>query len=141
MKPQFCKTFSLRTLASLRTLRLSMPVLLLVACSSARADEPAWTSLAVYPQEITLATSADYQGIVVVVTRADGVTLDVTEQAELAVAEASFASLEAATLRPLADGETKLVAKFSGLEAAANIAVTRAPEHREIGRASCRERV
>jgi len=117
--------------ASLRPLRVITP-LLMIACSIAYAEDSAWTSLAVYPQEISLATSADYQGIVVVATRADGVTSDVTEEAELAVVEPSFASLESATLRPLADGETQLIAKFSGLEASANVAVTRAPEHRPV---------
>ncbi len=125
---------SLRISASLRTMRLILPTLLLTACSSAHADadEPAWTALAVYPPEISLATRADYQGIVVLATRADGITLDVTAEAELAVAEASLASLEAATLRPVADGETKLVAKFSGLEASCHVVVTRAAEHRPV---------
>ena len=132
MNNKIQKKASLRISASLRVLRFSGLALLLVTCYSAHADDPAWTSLAVYPPKISLATSADYQGIVVVATRADGVTADVTEKAELAVAEPSFASLESATLRPLADGETKLVAKFAGLEASASVAVTRAPEHRPV---------
>jgi len=111
---------------------LAIGCLLVAVSASAHADDPAWASLAVYPQEITLATSADYQGIVVVATRADGVTLDVTEQAELAVTEASLASLEASTIQPLADGETTLVAKFAGLDASAKVTVTHAAEQRPV---------
>ena len=71
-----------------------------VAYSNARAEESAWTSLAVYPPEISLATSADYQAVVVVATRSDGVTIDATAEAELAVAEASLANFEGTVLRP-----------------------------------------
>jgi len=106
--------------------------LLATVGASAHADATAWTSLQVYPPEISLATSADYQGIVVVATRADGITSDVTTEAEFAVSEASFAKLEAGTLRPVANGKTTLVAKFAGLESSAQIVVTRAPEHRPV---------
>ncbi len=45
------------------------------------ADELAWESLAVYPPEIHLSSKDDLQHVVVVATRSDGVTQDVTEQA------------------------------------------------------------
>ncbi|NOY41171.1 MAG: DUF1549 domain-containing protein [Planctomycetes bacterium] len=96
------------------------------------AEGPAWTSLTVYPPQISLATSNDYQNIVVVATRADGITADVTSEAELTLPEGSPAKLEGATLRPQADGETKLVAKFGGLETSVAVAVARATEKRPV---------
>ncbi len=103
-----------------------------VACSNAQAEESAWTSLSVYPKEISLTTDADYQSLVVVATREDGVTVDVTAETEFTLAEASLAVLEGATLRPRADGQSPLVAKYAGLEATATVVVTHATEHRPV---------
>jgi hypothetical protein len=107
-------------------------LMLAAACSIARAVELEWTSLAVYPPAISLATSADFQGVIVVATRTDGVTADVTADADLAVAEASIVHLDGTVVRPQADGETQLIAKFSGLTTTVAVAVTGALEHRRV---------
>ena len=122
----------LQTSAPLHLAKGVLSVVLLFASTSARAEKPAWTSLVLYPPEISLSNSADYQGVVVVATRADGVTLDVTAEAELSVAEGSLASFESATVRPLADGETSLVAKYAGLEASSKIVVAHAADQRPV---------
>jgi len=96
------------------------------------AEEPAWASLAVYPPQISLATAKDYQNVIVMATRADGVTADVTAEAELALAEGSLAKIEGARLLPQADGETKLIVKYGGLEISAVVNVAKAAEQRPV---------
>ena len=55
--------------------------------TAALADEPVWKALAVYPPKVQLSTHDDYQGVVVVATRSDGVTADVTADAEFSLAD------------------------------------------------------
>ena len=95
------------------------------------AEEPAWSSLAIYPPQVHLQTASDYQGIIVVATRDDGVTLDVTSEAKLALSDKS-AHIEGQTLRPVSDGNAKLTATFNTLTATAAISVTKVAEHRPI---------
>src|SRR5437773_5023392 len=51
------------------------------------AAEGKITSIAVYPPDINLSTNADLQRFIVVATRDDGVTLDVTQQAAIKLAD------------------------------------------------------
>ena len=59
-------------------------------------------------------------------------TSDVTSETELSFAEAPIASLDGSTLHPQADGQTKLVAKFAGLEAAVPVTVAHAADARPV---------
>ena len=54
----------------------------MLMASTGRAETPVWESIAVYPADIHLATTTDLQHVVVVATRSDGVTLDITEKAK-----------------------------------------------------------
>lgn len=98
----------------------------------AEADEARWTSLAIYPPETALTTSGDFQNVVVVATRDDGVTQDVSTAAELAIAQSNVVSLAGCTLRPAADGQTELVATFADLQVRAPITVSRVSEARQV---------
>ncbi len=98
---------------------LAMFLVTALATTSLPADEPAWTALAVYPPEINLTTQADSQKIVVVATRADGVTADVTGEAELSVAAPAVALLDGHTLKPSTNGQTTLQVKYHRLQASA----------------------
>jgi len=100
--------------------------------SAVQADEPAWTALAVYPPKVQLSTHDDYQGVVVVATRSDGVTADVTAEAEFSLADESIASFDGQQLHPKADGLTQLIAKFGGQQASAEVLVAHAMEQRAI---------
>ncbi|HAC91167.1 MAG TPA: cell surface protein, partial [Planctomycetaceae bacterium] len=91
-----------------------------------------WESLSVYPPEIKLHTSADYQNVIAVAKRADGVTLDVTDQVEWTMENTSLAQLESYRLKPLADGQTILHAQWQGMRAQSPIAVSAAAEARPI---------
>ncbi len=80
--------------------------------------------LAIYPPEVTLDHSADYQALVVVATRADGVTLDVTSQVEWNTdGVAEQVALEDFTLRPKTNGNGNFTATFGDLVASCQVEV------------------
>ncbi len=98
---------------------------------------PAWaeqaiTTLNVYPPDINLNTKADLQRFVVVATRDDGVTLDVTAQAAVKLVDANLCKLDKSTLTPLADGQTTLEVEYQGLKTAATLAVKDAAADRPV---------
>ena len=69
-------------------------------CSELRPTLPPRVTLAVYPPDVNLTTSRDRQSFIVVATRADGVTLDVTAEAKATLANPALAKLEGNTLYP-----------------------------------------
>ncbi len=102
-----------------------------IPCSLSHAEET-FAGLSVYPTEIKMSTSAAYQNIVAVATRTDGVTVDVTDQVEWKLAEPSLAKLENFQLKPLADGQTKLIASWKGFTAETPLTVADAAKPRRL---------
>ncbi|WP_231756706.1 DUF1549 domain-containing protein [Lignipirellula cremea] len=103
--------------------------MLSVALTSWATAEPVVTGIAVYPPDVNLTSSSDRQTWIVVATRADGVTLDVTKETKASLADPALAKLEGNTLHPLADGTTQLDLEWNGHKASlpvvvANSAVT-----------------
>lgn len=100
----------------------------------AMAEGPAspWSGLAVYPPEVKLNTAADFQNVIAVATRGDGITLDVTDKVQWAVENEGLVKLENFRLTPVADGQTKLKASWEGMQAEVPIAVVEATKPREI---------
>lgn len=92
---------------------------------------PKITTLNVYPPEINLQTKEDLQRYIVVATREDGVTLDVTGKAEAKLA-ADIAKQEGNILRPAADGQTTLNVSFEGLTCSAPVTVKDAAADRPV---------
>lgn len=86
----------------------------------------------VFPPDVELSTNRDRQRFVVVATREDGVTLDVTSQAQAKLANPAIAKLESATLTPLADGQTTLEVTFNGQTIPVPVAVKQATADRPI---------
>src|SRR5437870_4828296 len=72
---------------------------------SAAAADATIAKIEVFPPDFHLNTNRDRQKFVVVATRADGVTQDVTRETQVTLANPALARLDAATLYPLADGE------------------------------------
>ncbi|MBI1320374.1 MAG: DUF1549 domain-containing protein [Candidatus Hydrogenedens sp.] len=71
--------------------------------------------LAVYPPDANLENIRDIQGVVLQYTRPDGVTLDVTAQAQAALEPAGLAAWDPAQgLIPQADGETTATFTYEG---------------------------
>jgi hypothetical protein len=105
---------------------------LLLASPSIQAQEAKWEKVDVYPQDILLKTSAAFQGVVVVATRSDGITKDVSGEAQWVLANPAVASWNGATLLPTADGETTLTATWNGLTAQTKVAVAEATAKRDV---------
>lgn len=84
-------------------------------------------SLAVYPTEVVLDDGDDYQGVIAVATRANGVTIDVTDQVDWVVEGA--ARLEGHRLLPVADGATVLRARYGTHQAESPVKVVGVAEH------------
>ncbi|MEZ6110532.1 MAG: DUF1549 and DUF1553 domain-containing protein [Pirellulaceae bacterium] len=90
------------------------------------------TKLDIYPSDIVLQTNQGRQQFVVVATRDDGVTMDVSRLATVQLADPGLARLDGATLYSTADGETKLNVEYQGLQTAATVTVKDAAADRPI---------
>ncbi len=99
-------------------------------CAVAPAAEV--TRIDVYPPDVHLNTQRDYQRVIVVASRDDGVTLDITDDAEIKLSEEGVARLDDRTLYPVADGSAKLVVEYQGHQAQASIEVAEATVDRPI---------
>jgi hypothetical protein len=88
--------------------------------------------LEVFPAEAQLNTKRDRQSIVVMATRPDGVTLDVTKQAAITVANPALVKLDAFTLYPVADGATTVQVAFGSQSVNVPVAVKEAATERPI---------
>ncbi len=104
----------------------------LVLVGSVANAEEAWTSFAVYPPTIRLDGASDYQHVIAVASRSDGVTLDITDQIAWRVTDESKARLEGERLIPHADGETVLVAEWQGMTREVPIQVNQASETKPV---------
>lgn len=116
----------------LRSLTLALAALL-VAHGPASAGEPKAAavgekivSLRVLPGAVKLEHQRDFQRVVVLAQRADGVTIDVTSSAKLTLAPAGLARLDGDRLRPVKDGAARLSVTHAGLSAAVPVAVSKA---------------
>ncbi len=95
---------------------------LLAAPLLAQAD-----TLAVYPETVVLSHERDPERLVVVRTRDDGVTLDVTHEAVLQFAQEGLARWgDDYRLYPQADGETQLTVVHGDLSASLTVTVANA---------------
>lgn len=86
----------------------------------------------VYPADVNLETSRDFQSLVVKVTRADGVTRDVTAEAQFAVSDPKLAKIDGHVVRPIGDGAGQIVVKFDGQSASVPLTVKQATVDRPV---------
>ncbi|WP_146391419.1 DUF1549 and DUF1553 domain-containing protein [Allorhodopirellula solitaria] len=86
-------------------------------------------ALDVYPEAISLNSGDDFQTIVAVLRRDDGVTLDVTDQVRWSLKDASLAEIDGHTLRPLADGKTVLAGHYEDALVEVEVSVENAATH------------
>lgn len=116
------KRLILATLLAILTVGTTQP-------ESLSAD---WTSIAVYPPTVHLNTSADFQHVIAVATRDDGITLDVTDQVQWSLDDTALAAFDAYRLSPLKDGSTSLRAVWNGHQALVPVEVHSATADRPI---------
>lgn len=87
---------------------------------------------AVYPPEIQLDSARDFQSFVAVLTRPDGVTVDISDQVQWTIVGDEVARLDEFVLHPLADGEAQLVAEYQGVRQSISLRVHQANVKPEI---------
>ena len=126
-----CKTQNDRTIQARRFLTAALLLALIFLPNQTHADAPI-AKVDVFPPDVELSTSRDRQRFVVVATRADGVTLDVTSQAQAKLANPALARLDAFTLSPVADGQTSLEVAFGGQTLQVPVTVKQAAADRPI---------
>ncbi len=85
-----------------------------------------------YPPNIHLNTAKDRQSFVVVATRADDVTLDVTDKVEVKLANPQLVRIEGNTLYPAADGSTDMEVRLGDHTAKTSVVVQAATADRPI---------
>ena len=107
-----------------------IPALLLAAlCGPADRQ---LTELSVFPAEVALTTSGDRQSLVVQARYADGVTEDVTAQAQMTLADDKLVKRDGSVLHPVADGATELTVTHAGKTVEVPVTVEKAAEQRPI---------
>jgi hypothetical protein len=115
----------------MKTLQLSLVTTfgLLVAASASAAE---LTELRVFPPEVSLQTSKDFQSIVAQAVYSDGITRDVTGQAEWNLGEGNHVTREGNLLKPAADGQTQLTISFEGQTRQIPVTVAQADAPRPV---------
>jgi len=88
--------------------------------------------LAVYPPDVNLETARDRQSFVVQLTQPDGITRDVTDLAQLSLANPALAKLDKNVVLPVADGATELVVSHAGQTVKVPVKVTNAKADRPV---------
>ena len=86
----------------------------------------------VFPPDVSLETSRDYQNIVVQMTRPDGVTVDVTSDCKITLSDPNLAKIEGSTVRPVADGNGQVLITYKEHKAALPLTVKQAKDDRPI---------
>ncbi|QDU58119.1 hypothetical protein Pan181_43450 [Aeoliella mucimassa] len=97
----------------------------LLVADPLRADEAKFVELTVYPANAALNHADDYQAVVAVAKRDDGISIDVTNQVEWQLDTAGdIAAFAESTLHPLANGAGQLRAKLGDLHASCQVTVS-----------------
>lgn len=107
----------------------ALTLVIILGPSVAAADI---ASLAVYPPDVQLNTNRDQATIVVQAIESDGITRDVTEQAQFVFADAALVRREGNRLFPAADGQTNMTVSFGGKEVTVPVTVKQAAADRPI---------
>ena len=88
--------------------------------------------IAVYPPDINLESARDRQSFVVQLTQPDGITRDVTAQAQVTFANPALVKLDRFTVHPVADGTTEMSVAVAGQTVKLPVKVVKAKEDRPI---------
>lgn len=84
------------------------------AAPAPSGDAKSIVKMEVFPPDVNLNTKRDRQRYLVLVTRGDGVTLDVTKEAQVSAANPAMVRIAEQTIYPVADGQTTLNVAFNG---------------------------
>lgn len=90
------------------------------------------TSITVYPPDIELTTKLGRQQFLVIATRDDGVTVDVTKVAAAKIADPAVGRIDGTTVLPVADGKTTLQVEYAGLSTSTSVEIKEAAVDRPV---------
>jgi hypothetical protein len=113
------------------TLLATLFATLATCFGNAQAEAPL-TELNVYPPDVHLTTARDYQSLIVQATYADGITRDVTAEANMKLSDPSLAKLDQNVLHPAADGSGEVTVEFGGKAVSLPLVVKDATAERPI---------
>lgn len=102
------------------------------APAAAASPAPQVGPFQVFPPDVSLESSRDYQNIVVQMTRPDGVTVDVTADCKITLSDPALAKVEGSTLRPLADGNGQVLISYQDHKATLPLSVKQAKDDRPV---------
>ncbi|TWU47550.1 hypothetical protein Poly51_53500 [Rubripirellula tenax] len=102
------------------------------ATASVSKDLPKVPDLAVFPPEIKLGSSRDFQSFVAIVRRDDGITSDVSDLVTWSIADPTKVKRDGFQLLPIADGKTQLVGSYAGAEVRIPVEVSGATSRPKI---------
>lgn len=102
------------------------------AAAPAAPPTAAIVKLEVFPPDVRLNTRRDVQHLVVQATRADGITLDVTGEAQFKLLDSKPVRLEGHALYPVADGTTALEVSHAGHKTSVPVNVSEAANDRPV---------
>ena len=111
---------------------LSLAGLATVMTSASVCLADAGTQLKVFPSEISLRGQGDRLTIAVQVVNDQGITRDVTGAVKVRVADPNVVGVDGQTLKPKADGETKLLVELGQLKAEVPVTVKEATASRDV---------
>jgi len=89
---------------------------------------PVAAALEVYPPAVNLSDATHTQRVIAMVTRADGITIDATANAEVSFEPEGIAQWLGGAIVPIADGETTAIFTLDGDETRVPVTVTNAAE-------------
>ena len=102
------------------------------AILAARAKMERVRKLEIFPAEFSLETKRDYHKALVLATFDDDTTQDISDLCKLEIADANLVTREGSVLRPKADGQTTLTARFGKASVSAPIKVSGASTDRPV---------
>lgn len=88
--------------------------------------------ISVYPPQISLNSDRDFQNFIAVMRRADGVTVDISNDVDWSVTDKSLVEIRDGALFPKADGQTELVCTYEGSRITVPVVVAGASVHPPI---------
>jgi hypothetical protein len=96
------------------------------------AQESGVSELRVYPANVSLRTGKDRQLVVVQAVYENGLTRDVSQEAEFTLAQPDLIDRDGNVLRPAADGETELKVAFAGQTVTVPVKIEQADAPRPV---------
>ena len=93
---------------------------------------PTLKTVQILPERVGLETQRDYHEMVVMATFADATTKDVTAFANLHIADSKIARLDGSIIKPVADGQTDIVATVGGQTVKAIVTVKDSTKDRPV---------